>query len=132
MAQWLKNRLEIVRLILKRPVLLLAFGLIQIAVLLLGQLPAALAGNPLVGWISGIPWFGWAIGWLAVLWISTLNFSVERKKKFDETSSNFFKAYLDFLLHEAHNLFSYSDRPDFYQKVKDWQHQALMGIAIGL
>ena len=79
-----------------------------------------------------IPWYGWALGWLGVLWLSSLGYSLGRKKHFDETSLNFFKAFLDFLIQQGSGLFDYSDEKNFYQKIKDWQHQAIQGIAIGL
>ena len=72
------------------------------------------------------------MGWLAAFWLSTLEYSVRRKKSFDETSINFFRAYLDFLIHEGNKLFDHSAEKEFYSRINDWRHQALQGIAIGL
>lgn len=132
MLQWLKDRWEILWLSLKRPLLLLVFAAFQAAAILLGLLPPPGWLSPFLGWFTSIPWYGWVIGWLIVLWSCTLDYSVDRKKSFDETSTNFFKAYLDFLLKEGRQLFQYADDKDFYSKISNWQRKAVQGIAIGL
>jgi hypothetical protein len=132
MAQWLKERFEILQLSLKHPVPLLLFGSFQLAAILLAFYPPSLTWAPFLAWLTAFPWYGWAIGWLIFLWFSTLEYSVQRKNRFDETSLNFFRAYLDFLIQAGHKLFQHSGEKDFYSKINDWHHQAIQGIAIGL
>ena len=128
MLSWFKDRLSILQLTLRHAILLWVMAMLQTAFLLLPFLPPSSLRDTLLS----IPIWVWVVGWLAALWLSTLNYSVERKKRFDETSLNFFRAYLDFLLQGGHNLFGLSGDKDFYFKVKEWQRQAVMGIAIGL
>lgn len=132
MVQWLKERWEILRLSLKHPLPFLVFTVFQAAAILLDFFPLPPSSAPFLSWLTGLPWYGWVIGWMAVLWFSTLEYSVERKKRFDETSVNFFKAYLEFLIKEGHQLFHQAGEKDFYSKVSDWQRKAVEGIAIGL
>ena len=132
MLQWLKDRFEIIGLTFRHPGLLAAFGLFQAAVLLLGRYLPPAEPNRFYGGLLSIPWYSWTIGWLAVLWLTTLEYSVHRKKSFDETSNNFFKAYLDFVIREGHGLFNRADDKNFYTQVNEWQRRAVMGIAIGL
>lgn len=79
-----------------------------------------------------VPWYGWVIGWLVLLWVSALEYSVKRKEEFDKTSLNFFKAFLDFLIQQGSRLFEDAGEKNFYSKLNDWQHQVIQGIAIGL
>lgn len=132
MIQWFKERSEILWLSLKHPLLFLVFTTFQAAAILLAFIPPPAGIAPFLNWLTGLPWYGWVIGWMAVLWLSTLEYSVERKKRFDETSVNFFKAYLEFLIKEGRQLFNRADDKDFYSKINDWQHKAVQGIAIGL
>ena len=129
MLQWLQDRLEIIRLTFRHPVLLLAFGLFQAAVLSLRHFSGE---NGVWYGLLDFPWYAWTIGWLAVFWLTTLEYSVHRKKSFDETSNNFFKAYLDFVIREGHGLYNRADDKNFYTQVNEWQRRAVMGIAIGL
>lgn len=131
MIQWLKERWEILRLSLKHPLLFLVFSALQVAAIVLDFFPPPPALVPFLHWLTGLPWYGWVMGWMAVLWLSTLEYSVERKKRFDETSVNFFKAYLEFLIKEGRQLFNHADDKDFYSKISDWQRKAVEGIAIG-
>jgi hypothetical protein len=125
MLKWLKVRVEIIRLTLRNPKLLVVF-----VILILGPfLPAFLPPGRLSVWI---PWYGWAIGLVLLLWFASIEYSFERKKVFDQTSSAFFKAYLDSLIKQGNHLFNYSEDKDFYSKINDWQHQVIQGIAIGL
>ncbi len=131
MIQWLKNRWEVLGS-LGHPLPFLVFGFFQVAGVLLSLFPPAGWAAHLVGWLRAVPWYGWAIGWLFILWGSTLTYSVERKKRFDLTSSNFFRAYLDFLIKEGHQLFHHAGEADYFSKINDWQRKAIQGIAIGL
>jgi hypothetical protein len=125
MFQWLKIRLEIIRLTLKnRALLMFLFFLILAPVLLRVALPASL--------LHYLPWYAWGMGWLALLWFASIEYSLQRKEVFDQTSSAFFKAYLDHLIREGHALVHRSEEKDFHLKVGDWQRQAVQGIAIGL
>jgi hypothetical protein len=132
MAPWLKDRLEIIRLTSLRPSALWAWAGLQALELILRWVPV-LHRNPILARASGLlPWYGWALGWLAALWLASIEHSLERKRRFDETSLNFFRAFLDFLIHQGSLLFGDADRGDFHLKIKDWQQQAVEGIAIGL
>ena len=132
MLKWIRERLEIIRLIFRRPILLAVLGAAQLGALLFRFVPRLPEPLNRLGVLVEIPWYGWVIGWLAAFWLSTIEYSVQRKKRFDVTSANFFKAYLDFLIHEGNKLFDYSDERDFYSKINEWKHQAIQGIAIGL
>jgi hypothetical protein len=72
------------------------------------------------------------IGGTLFLWVAALEYTLKRKEVFDQTSSAFFKAYLDHLIREGHHLFKSSEAKDFYLKIGDWQRKAVQGIAIGL
>ncbi len=132
MIQWLNDRWDIFRLSLRHPLPILAIGFFQAAAVALGFFHPPGFFAPFLNWLTRMPWYGWVIGWLAVFWYSTLDYSVERKKRFDLTSVNFFKAYLDFLIKEGHQLFQHAGEKDFYSKISHWQRKAIQGIAIGL
>lgn len=132
MLQWLKDRFEILRLSIRRPVPLFILAFFQAVALLLGLFPPPGWAAPFLRWLTAWPWYGWVIAWLAFLWLSTVEYSVHRKKRFDHTSLNFFRAYLEFLLKEGRQLFQYAGEKDFYSKIDDWQRKAVEGIAIGL
>jgi hypothetical protein len=132
MSSFFKDRFEIFRSTLPRASILLIFGIFQAAEGILVFVPI-FQKDPWFRHASQmIPWYGWTIGWLGALWLSSLGYSLGRKKHFDETSLNFFKAFLDFLIQQGSGLFDYSDEKNFYQKIRYWQHQAIQGIAIGL
>ena len=132
MVHWFKDRLGILHFTLRGSALFFIFGLAQGLELALAFI-LALKADPRLHEVSGlVPWYGWGMGWLAVLWLSSLEYSVGRKKHFDQTSLNFFRSFLDFLLRQGNLLFDYSDDKKFYLKIKDWQQQAIQGIAIGL
>jgi hypothetical protein len=132
MTEWLKDRWEILRLTLKHPLPFLALGFFQAAALALGYFHPPFSRTPWLNWLVEIPWYAWALAWLAALWFSTLDYSVERKKRFDETSVNFFKAYLDHLVKEGHQLFQFAGEKDFYSRISHWQRKIIEGVAIGL
>ncbi len=132
MTHWLACRLEILKLTLHRPILLAVFGLLQIGQFILILVPTAKLSGPLSAISTLIPWYGWIIGWLISLWTASIEYSVQRKREFDKTSLNFFKAFLDFLIHQGNALFNDAGEKDFYSKLNDWQHQVIQGIAIGL
>src|SRR5581483_12117520 len=52
-------------------------------------------------------------------------------ERFDLTSHNFFRAFLDFLIQEGHKLYGRSEAKDFYQQVSDWQRMVIQGLAVG-
>ncbi len=131
MLQWLKDRWEILRS-LEHPLPFLVFGFFQVVAVLLALFPPTGRAARFVGWLGSISWYGWVIGWLLVLWGSTLTYSVERKKRFDKTSANFFRAYVDFLMKEGHQLFHHAGETGYFSKINDWQRKAIQGIAIGL
>src|SRR5580658_1485290 len=125
MVKSLKNRLEIIKFTLHHPKFLVVSG-----VLLVGPfIPALVPPKKLPLWM---PWYGWVIAWLLFLWFASIEYAVKRKEVFDQTSSAFFKAYLDSLIKQGNHLFNYSEDKDFYSKINDWQHQVIQGIAIGL
>jgi len=132
MIQWFRDRWEILRLSLKRPAPFLVFAFFQGAALLLGYFPPPGSIRPFVDWLIQMPWYGWVIGWLVVFGMTTLDYSVERKKRFDLTSANFFRAYLEHLLKDGSQVFQHAGEKDFYTRINDWQHKAVQGIAIGL
>jgi hypothetical protein len=78
------------------------------------------------------PWYSWAIGWFALLWATSIEYSLNRKENLDQTSLDFFKAFLESLIQQGHQLFHHSEEKDFYSKINDWQHMVIEGIAIGL
>ncbi len=125
MFHWLKIRLEIIRLTLRNRALLMFLFFLILAPFVLGRtLP--------VGLRNYLPWYAWGMGWLGLLWFASIEYSLQRKEVFDQTSSAFFKAYLDHLIREGHGLFHRSEEKDFHLKIGDWQRQAVQGIAIGL
>ena len=132
MIQWLQNRLHLLRLILRQSISLFLFAVLQGAELTLILVPRFKANAELVKISTLLPWYGWVIGWLALLWLASLEYSVKRKEEFDKTSLNFFKAFLDFLINQGNHLFNDAGGKDFYSKINDWQHQVIQGIAIGL
>ena len=132
MRSWLKVRFDIFKLSLRSPVLLGIFGILQVVQLLLALVPRFSASAKLLKISILLPWYGWVIGWLVILWISLLEYSVKRKEEFDKTSLNFFKAFLDFLIQQGNHLFEDAGEKHFYSKLNDWQHQVIQGIAIGL
>lgn len=120
MTQWLKARVKIIRLTLQSPAfaaLSAVYLVLQITLSLV--LPARFSVD-------------WVLGWVVLLWFASVEYSAGRKEVFDQTSTAFFKAYLDHLIHEGHGLFEHSEEPDFYLKIGDWQRRAVQGIAIGL
>jgi hypothetical protein len=132
MTKWLKDRLEILKLILLRQKNLAAFGVLLIFKFLLDLIPPVKT-SPLLAQISTfLPWYGWVIGWFALLCFAAIEYSLERKEVFDQTSLNFFKAFLEFLINQGNNLFNDAEDKNFYSKIKFWQEQVIQGIAIGL
>jgi len=125
MIQWFKVRFEILRLTLRNRALLSLLGVLLLAPILLAM---AFPSQPSF-WI---PWYGWVIGGTLFLWVAALEYTLKRKEVFDQTSSAFFKAYLDHLIREGHHLFKSSETKDFYLKIGEWQRKAVQGIAIGL
>lgn len=101
MIHWLQDRVEILRLNLQRPILLAVFGILQAGQIILSLVPSAKLKEPLLGISVMVPWYVWVIGWLALLWHASIEYSIHRKKEFDKTSLNFFKAFLDFLIHQG-------------------------------
>jgi hypothetical protein len=79
-----------------------------------------------------VPWYAWVIAWLSLLWLLSLGHWAGHEKLVGETSRNFFKAYLEHLLHQGHGFFRETDVEGTYLKAKEWQRQAIEGIAIGL
>lgn len=128
----LKDRLDILKRTLPHPLLLVAFGVLQAMKALPILLPTAKIHPQVLKFSLLTPWYYWVIGWLSLLWLGSIEYSLQRKQKFDNTSLNFFKAFLDFLIKEGHKLFSHSEEKDFYSKINDWQHMVIEGIAIGL
>lgn len=128
MGNWFRGRLEITRLALRDSRVFLLLAIFQGLVFLLRLIPPV----PGTEFLIHIPWYVWVIGWLFLLWISALEYSLERKGRFDFTSMNFFKSYLDFITDQGGALLTKSESPDFYAKVSEWQRQVVEGIAIGL
>jgi hypothetical protein len=132
MVQWLKIRLEIIKLTLRNPTLIV-FLLVLVAVqLTLASVPPSKMNVHLFDLLTFIPWYGWVIGWLVLFWFASIEYSLNRKEVFDQTSMSFFKAYLDSLIKQGNGLFNYSEEKDFFSKINDWQHQVIQGLAIGL
>lgn len=132
MVLWFKTRLKIIQLTLRKPILLVVFGIFQTIQWILDIIPGSKLSASLSQLSMLMPWYGWVIGWLVLLWSASLEYSVKRKEVFDETSIAFFKAYLDFLINEGGKLFDHSMDKNFYSKINAWQHQVIQGIAIGL
>src|ERR1700722_17024926 len=132
MVKWLKDRFEIIVLTLRHSPFLVIFGVMQIIELILLKLPPSILNSRLLKVFMWVPWYAWVIGWLFLLWLGAIEYSFRKKERFDFTSANFFKAFLDFLINEGGKLAAYSEDKDFYSKVSDWQRQVVGGIAIGL
>lgn len=131
MLSWFRDRVEVLRLLFKDPSLLWALGLLQTLALVLYFFPFPQAA-PIRDFLMVPPWYAWALTWLTLLWLSTLGYSAGKKKLFDETSRNFFRAYVEHLLHQGHGFFSETEVEGLFLKAKEWQRQAIQGIAIGL
>ena len=132
MVQWLKIRVEIIKLTLRNPTLIV-FLLILVAVqLVLALVPASKMNVYLFDLLTFIPWYDWVIGWLVLFWFASIEYSLNRKEVFDQTSMAFFKAYLDSLIKQGNGLFNHSEEKNFFSKINDWQHQVIQGLAIGL
>jgi hypothetical protein len=131
-VKWLKDRYEIIALTLRHSPVLVIFGVLQIVELVLFKLPPSVVNLQLLKVFLWMPWYAWVIGWLLLFWFAAVEYSFRKKERFDFTSANFFKAFLDFLINEGGKLVSYSEDKDFYSKVSDWQRQVVGGIAIGL
>jgi hypothetical protein len=132
MKNWLKVRLEIIKLTLRNPTLIVFLAALLLVQLTLALVPPSKMNVHLNEILTFIPWYGWVIGWLVVFWFASIEYSLKRKEVFDQTSMSFFKAYLDSLIKQGNHLFNYSEEKDFYSKINDWQHQVIQGIAIGL
>jgi hypothetical protein len=132
MAQWLKRRFEIVKLTLDNPVFLALLGIWLACPFLLAWLSPLPSDGPLSRFSGWTPWVGWIAGGLLLLWTASVEYSVKRKEVFDQTSKAFFKAYLESLIRQGHDLFHYSEEKDFYSRISGWQHRVVEGIAIGL
>ncbi len=132
MVQWLKIRFEIIKLTLRNPVLLVFLALLLVVQLVRGLVPPSKMNIHLLELLTFIPWYGWAIGWLVLFWFASIEYAVNRKKVFDQTSLSFFKAYLDSLIKQGNGLFNHSEEKDFFSKINDWQHRVIQGLAIGL
>jgi hypothetical protein len=132
MHPWLKNRLETAQAALPHPGFLAVFAILQVIWIILVFSPSPGNLNPFFHVFRLMPWYGWTLGWTAILWLSTLDYAAGRKRSFDETSRHFFGAYLDHLMREGHQLFGVAGNSDFYFRVNDWQRKAIEGIAIGL
>ncbi len=125
MKKWLQDRFEIIRLTFQIPALAVFFSLLLMAPLILKWLfPPPFS--------SSIPWTVWGLVWLVFLWFTSIEYSLKRKEVFDQTSEAFFKAYLDHLILEGHNLFNRAEDKDFHLRIGNWQRKAVQGIAIGL
>jgi hypothetical protein len=132
MVKGLKDRLGIIKLTLRHSKLLWVFGILQLFPIILRFLPPSKTNDHMRTLSMFMPWYGWVIGWIVLLWFASIEYSVKRKEVFDETSIAFFKAYLDSLIKQGNHLFNYSEQKDFYSKINEWQHQVIQGIAIGL
>jgi len=132
MIKWFKDRTQVIQLIFHHSPFLVALAILQIAGFILCLVPPWAMTKPILEIERSVPWYVWVIGWLALLWWSAVEYSLRRKERFDFTSKNFFKSYLDFTINEGGKLGAHSDEKDFYSKVSDWQRQVVEGIAIGL
>ncbi len=132
MIKSLKERLEIIKLTLGNPVLLGVFAVLQATRFVFGRIPPSKANTRLWEIVLWLPWYGWVIGWLVILWFVSIEYAVKRKEVFDQTSMAFFKAYLDSLIKQGNGLFDLSEEKDFFSKINDWQHRVIQGLAIGL
>lgn len=131
MLSWFRDRAAVLRIILQRPSLLWLLAPVQVLALILIPFPSpqlAFVRDPLMA----VPWYAWAIAWLALLWLLALGHWAGHERLVGETSRNFFKAYLEHLLHQGHGFFRETEVEKTYLQAKEWQRQAIEGIAIGL
>lgn len=131
MLSWFRDRAHVLKLILQRPSLLWLLAPFQVLAVILVPFPSpqlAFIREPLLA----VPWYAWVIAWLALLWMLALGHWAGHEKLVTETSRNFFKAYLEHLLHQGHDFFQETGIDETYLKAKEWQRQAIEGIAIGL
>lgn len=130
MPSWFRDRAEVLKVILQRPSLLWLLAPFQVLAVILIPFPSpqlAFLRDPLMA----VPWYAWVITWLALLWLLALGHWAGHQKLHAETSHNFFKAYLEHLIHQGHGLFQETEVEKAYLKAKEWQRQAIEGIAIG-
>jgi hypothetical protein len=132
MVKWFKDRIQVIQLIFQHSPFLAALAILQIAGFLILLVPPWAMTAPFHRIANSVPGYAWVIGWLALLGWSAIEYLLRRKERFDFTSKNFFKSYLDFIINEGGKLGAHSDDKDFYSKVSDWQRQVVEGIAIGL
>jgi hypothetical protein len=132
MIKWFKDRFQVIQLILQHSPLLVVLGILQVAGFIMGRVPHWAMTKPILEIEKSVPWYAWVIGWLALLCWAAVEYSLRRKERFDFTSLNFFKSYLDFITNQGGALLMQSQSPDFYAKVSEWQRQVVEGIAIGL
>src|SRR5581483_130150 len=104
MISWFCDRVEVLRLLFKDPSLLWALGLLQTLALVLYFFPFPPAA-PIRDLLMFPPWYAWALTWLVLRLLSTLGYSAGKKNLFDETSRNFFRAYVEHLLRQGHGFF---------------------------
>ncbi|HVZ80685.1 MAG TPA: hypothetical protein VHE12_07785 [bacterium] len=131
MLSWFRERAEVLKLILQRPSLLWLLAPLQVLAWVLIPFPSpqvALLRDALMA----VPWYAWVIAWLSLLWFLALGHWAGHHRLVAETSKNFFKAYLEHLLHQGHGFFGETKVEETYLKAKEWQRQAIEGIAIGL
>jgi len=132
MFQALKDRLRLLPLTLPHWRAFLPLGFLQLGWLVLTFFPDFPLGTNARGYLERVPWTAWVILWLLVLWFSSLEHALGRKRKFDAVSAKFFKAYLNNLLETGHALFERSGEKDFYSRINDWQHRVIEALGIGL
>jgi hypothetical protein len=132
MIKWFKDRFQVIQLIFQHSPILVVLGILQAAGFMIGLVPPWAMTRPVLEIEKSVPWYAWVIGWLALLCWAAVEYLLRRKERFDFTSKNFFKSYLDFIINEGGKLGAHSDDKDFYSKVSDWQRQVVEGIAIGL
>ena len=132
MFKEIKDRWGILKLTLPHPAILSVFGMLQAAWIIIVFFVPGQSDSVLLLLFLSIPWYAWVIGWLALLWAGSIEYSLKRKENFDTTSLNFFKAFLDFLVKEGHVLYQRAEEKEFYSKIDQWQRKVVQGIAIGL
>src|SRR5581483_7651502 len=121
MFQALKLRAQLILASLPHPAILFVLGTLQVLWAVGNHVYSPSSDiNLAVFLFLLIPGYVWVIVWLALFWLSTLEHSLDRKERFDLTSHNFFRAFLDFLIQEGHKLYGRSEAKDFYQQVSDW------------
>jgi hypothetical protein len=131
MLSWFRDRAQVLQIVLVRPSLLWILAPLQVLAVILIPFPSpqlAFLRDPLMA----VPWYAWVIAWLTLLWLLSLGNWASHEKLVGETSRNFFKAYLEHLLHQGHGFFRETEVEGTYLKAKEWQRQAIEGIAIGL